>query len=95
MPEDAKYSRYIKNTDGTFSLKKKIKNRCLRMWQSLVITWDGKVVPCCFDKDATHQLGDLNTTSLKEIWNSSDYNAFRNSVFTNRKEIDICCNCTE
>jgi len=95
MPTNTRYSRYTQNADGSFSLKKKIKNRCLRMWQSLVITWDGKIVPCCFDKDATYQLGDLNNTSLKEIWNSSDYNAFRKKVFNSRKEIDICCNCTE
>jgi radical SAM protein with 4Fe4S-binding SPASM domain len=95
MPTNTKYSRYSQNTDGTFSLKMKIKNRCLRMWQSLVITWDGKVVPCCFDKDAQHQLGDLNNTSLKKIWNSSDYDAFRKNIFSNRKKIDICCNCTE
>lgn len=95
MPSNTEYSRYTKNADGTYSLKKKIKNRCLRMWQSLVITWDGKVVPCCFDKDATHQLGDLNTTSLKEILEGNDYKAFRTKVFSNRKEIDICCNCSE
>lgn len=95
MPVNTKYSRYIQNADKTFSLKKKIRNRCLRMWQSLVITWDGKIVPCCFDKDATHQLGDLNLSSLKKIWKGNDYNAFRKKVIMNRKEIDICCNCTE
>ena len=95
MPENPEYSRYLKNADGTFSLKKKIKNRCLRMWQSLVITWDGKIVPCCFDKDALHQLGNLNTSTLENIWKGSNYKAFRRKVFTERKEIEICRNCTE
>ena len=41
------------------------------MWHSCVITWDGKVVPCCFDKDAHHTLGDLTQNSFSEIWNGS------------------------
>jgi len=95
MPDNTKYSRYIKNADGTFSLKNKIKNHCLRMWQSLVITWDGKVVPCCFDKDATHQMGDLNKSSFNEIWRSNDYKALRKQILKDRKSIIICNNCTE
>ncbi|MGD0709762.1 MAG: radical SAM/SPASM domain-containing protein [Bacteroidales bacterium] len=95
MPLSSSYSRYNKNADGTFSLKKKLKNHCLRMWRSVVITWDGKVSPCCFDKDAQHQLGDLNKSSFKEIWNGYNYNSFRKEILTNRKGIDICCNCTE
>ena len=95
MPENKEYSRYIKNPEGKYILKNKIKNRCLRMWQSLVITWDGNVVPCCFDKDATYQMGNLNDTSLKEIWKNKNYNSFRKKILKNRKSIDICCNCSE
>jgi radical SAM protein with 4Fe4S-binding SPASM domain len=95
MPDNTGYSRYIKNKDGKYSLNKKTQNRCLRMWQSLVITWDGIIVPCCFDKDAQHQMGDLNISSLKKIWKSKNYNSFRNNILNNRKSIDICCNCSE
>ncbi|MFA5783113.1 MAG: radical SAM/SPASM domain-containing protein [Bacteroidales bacterium] len=95
MPDNATYSRYLKNADGTYSLKKEIKNSCLRMWQSIVITWDGKIIPCCFDKDAHHQLGNLNTSSLKEIWKSNEYKALRKQILRNRKSIAICNNCTE
>lgn len=70
-------------------------NECWRMWSSCVVTWDGKVVPCCFDKDATHQLGDIQSQPLKQIWKSTSYQAFRQSLLTNRQEIDICQNCTE
>jgi radical SAM protein with 4Fe4S-binding SPASM domain len=70
-------------------------NHCWRLWHSTVITWDGLVVPCCFDKDAKHQLGDLKSTSFKELWQSDAYNNFRASVLRSRSEIDICKNCTE
>jgi radical SAM protein with 4Fe4S-binding SPASM domain len=95
MPKNEKYSRYTLGSDGKYRLKNKLKNECWRMWSGSVITWDGKMVPCCFDKDAVHQLGDLSTNSFKEIWESKEYTSFRKSVFTNRQEIDICKNCTE
>jgi radical SAM protein with 4Fe4S-binding SPASM domain len=95
LPDNEEYSRYRKGKDGKFRLKNKMLNHCWRMWQGCVVTWDGKVVPCCFDKDATHQLGDLNSTSFNTLWKSAPYNDFRSSVLTARDQIDICTNCTE
>ena len=65
------------------------------MWRGSVITWDGLVVPCCFDKDATHRLGNLQTQSFREIWQSEAYRDFRNQLTNGRKNIDICSNCSE
>lgn len=90
-----KYARYKPQADGTYAIKNKLDNHCWKMWQSCVITWDGSVVPCCFDKDAQHQLGDLNTTTFKNVWQSAAYRQFRGALIRSRKEIDICKNCTE
>ena len=90
-----KYSRYKKLADGTYTIKNPLHNRCYRMWTGCVITWDGLTVPCCFDKDAEYQLGELKVHSFKEIWKGELYDEFRKKVFTNRKGIDICINCTE
>lgn len=95
IPDNIKYSRYKKNADGTYSIKNKLLNQCWRMWSSCVVTWDGVVVPCCFDKDAKHQLGDLKTQSFKELWKSTKYQNFRQSILKSRQEIDICKNCSE
>ncbi len=95
MPSIDKYSRYRKQADGTYRLKNKLLDECWRMWSSCVITWDGKVVPCCFDKDATHQLGEIEHQPLQDIWTSKSYNGFRKALLTNRQSIDICQNCTE
>ena len=65
------------------------------MWHSAVITWDGTVVPCCFDKDAKHPMGSLLNNSFDTIWSSSGYNKFRQSLLKGRSQIDICTNCTE
>ncbi len=95
IPENENYARYKKQTDGTYRLKNKMLNECWRMWSSCVITWDGKIVPCCFDKDAKHQLGDLQTSTLKQVWQNSNYIGFRTQLLNNRSAIDICQNCTE
>ncbi|MGZ3942536.1 MAG: radical SAM/SPASM domain-containing protein, partial [Bacteroidia bacterium] len=86
IPDNVEYSRYKKKADGTYTIKNKLLNQCWRMWSGCVITWDGKVVPCCFDKDAQHRLGDVQQTSFKEIWESSAYNSFRSSILKSRKE---------
>lgn len=41
---------------------------CGYPWRSVVVLWDGRVVPCCRDDDARLVLGDLATQSLAEIW---------------------------
>jgi radical SAM protein with 4Fe4S-binding SPASM domain len=94
IPENASHSRYKKH-NGKFVIDNPLYNHCLRMWRGCVITWDGLVVPCCFDKDATHRLGDLKKQSFKEIWNGKEYDEFRRKLFSARNEIDICKNCTE
>lgn len=95
IPAIDKFSRYKKNTDGTYRAKNKLANRCWKMQHANVITWDGLVVPCCFDKDATHQLGNLRTQSFKEIWHNDNYKQFRTELMKGRKNIDICANCSE
>lgn len=95
IPTIDKYSRYKKQDDGTFEIKNELDNHCWKMWHSCVITWDGKVVPCCFDKDAHFVLGDLKQQTFEEIWNGEKYNEFRASLLRSRSEIEICKNCTE
>jgi hypothetical protein len=53
------------------------------------------VVPCCFDKDAEHKMGDLKELSFKEVWRGSAYRSFRTQILKGRDQIDICTNCTE
>ncbi len=95
IPTIEKYSRYKKQSDGSYAIKNKLLNQCWKMWHSCVITWDGKVVPCCFDKDAQFEMGDLTKNSFEEIWFGKKYEAFRASLLRSRSEIEICKNCTE
>lgn len=95
IPTIDKYSRYRKNPEGAFEFRNALQNHCWRAWHATVITWDGLVVPCCFDKDAQHRLGDLKGKSFKEIWQHADYRNFRAKLLESRSNIDICANCSE
>lgn len=95
IPTIEEYSRYKKLDNNSYAIKNKLNNHCWKLWHSCVITWDGLVVPCCFDKDAKHQLGDLKNQSFGNIWNNESYRNFRAAVLRSRKEIDICTNCSE
>ena len=95
IPDADQYSRYRQKPDGSYELKQYAGNSCWKLWHACVITWDGVVVPCCFDKDAKHQLGDLKTDKFQEIWHGNAYNMFRNSLLKGRDQIDICENCSE
>ncbi len=95
IPENDKYARYRKNTEGKYEIKNKLLNHCWKMWHSAVITWDGLVVPCCFDKDAEYRMGNVSKQTFKEVWMSEKYLSFRKQLIGSRKNIEMCKNCTE
>ncbi|GAB1449884.1 radical SAM protein [Bacteroidota bacterium] len=94
IPTNEELSRYKKTEEG-YQIKNKLLNQCWRLWKGSVITWDGLVVPCCFDKDATHRFGDVSTEAFEKVWTNERYKGFRQAILKSRKEIDICTNCTE
>jgi len=95
IPTNLHYSRYQPNGDGTWSIKNKLLDECWKMWHSAVVTWDGKVIPCCFDKDAHHVMGNTADNNLSEIWQSEAYADFRNTLLHSRSSIEMCRNCSE
>ena len=65
------------------------------MWTTAIVTVDGDVVPCCFDKHAGHAMGNINDKTFSEIWNGEKYSSFRESVMNSRASVDICANCPQ
>ena len=42
---------------------------CFYPWTALSVLWDGKAVTCCMDYNGVQEVGDLNSQSVKDIWN--------------------------
>jgi radical SAM protein with 4Fe4S-binding SPASM domain len=95
IPTIDRYSRYRKGADDKWHIKNKLLDHCWKMWHSCVITWDGKVVPCCFDKDAEHPMGSVAAQSFQSVWQGEAYLNFRKALLRSRSEIEMCKNCTE
>ena len=91
-PEQKKYSRYQGNKR---TIKGEMTNSCWRQWHSAVVTWDGKVAPCCYDKDAEYSFGNVRHQKLDDILLSKESIAFKMQVADDKRKISICHNCPE
>lgn len=89
-----KYARYKLAKDGRYHIKSDLPNRCLRLWTGAVINSKGDLVPCCFDKDSEHSFGNISTESFAHTWHNKKASNFRTSILENRKQFEICRNCT-
>lgn len=67
---------------------------CLRPWISLVVLWDGTIVPCCLDFNADYPMGNLNQDSLAGIWNSIGFVKFRNTLLAKEPQTRLCAGCS-
>lgn len=90
-----RFARYSNESSNKTGIHSDLPDYCHRMWNSPVITWEGIIIPCCFDKDAEHKFGNIQDNDFSNIWISDNYQSFRQQIFKNRKNITMCCNCTE
>ena len=60
---------------------------CPQLYQRLTIGSDGKVMMCSNDEDGKAIVGDINVSTLHDIWNSQELNSYR--------EIHSTSNCYE
>jgi len=94
-PENPVYSRYRRNEFGEFSLQRKKRKYCWRQWSSAVITWEGDMAPCCFDKEAEYAYGNIKERRLSELWESQSAGQLREALFQRRNLPGICRDCPE
>lgn len=94
LPVPEKHSRYRKNTDGTWRTKMPLHNKCMRIFTTMVVTYNGDVVPCCFDKGCNHIIGNISDHPLMNIWKNAGFRQFRLRILKDRKGVSMCRNCT-
>lgn len=90
-----RFSRYKTQPDGSFEIKKRLYNHCSKQWGSAVISWDGQMAPCCYDKDLEYSPGNIIYDPLKTLWKNKRLTNFRKAVLTNKSSIGMCRNCME
>ena len=60
----------------------------------MAIHFNGDVVLCCYDWQREILLGNLNETSIQNIWNSKKYKNIRHSVYGHSPSGFICTRCS-
>lgn len=73
---------------------KAVKN-CSSIWtnESIHILSNGDIVPCCMDWQRTTILGNIQENSIRDIWNSAEYNSFRIKQRSGNSDKLICLKC--
>ncbi len=92
-PSDEKHRRYRQLPDGTWRIKGKRRKPCFRIWSQAIITSDGDVVPCCYDKIPEFIAGNINDEKITQIWKGNKLNTIRSYLLSKNNVPGICNNC--
>jgi MoaA/NifB/PqqE/SkfB family radical SAM enzyme len=82
----------LHNWAGTLNQESDVRYPCYRPWLTFTVLWDGRVSLCCADFDGRTVLGDLNTSSIQEVWNAEPYRIARCQHLESGGP-DICRSC--
>lgn len=90
MPTNRRYSRYEQTDNGHYR-RKQLRQKCLRVWSGVVVTTNGEVLPCCYDKAHAYAYGNIMDTPLAELFANAKALAFRRAAL--KEQPDICKEC--
>jgi len=83
-PWESAYDNEINNLD----------HPCEELWTRMFVWADGKVNPCDYDYKSLLSKWNVKNQSVKEIWNSKDYNNLRNQHLNSKRiNIEPCKRC--
>lgn len=90
MPSENRYRRYEQGADGRYR-RKRLRHGCRRVWSGVVVTTEGEVLPCCYDKAHAYAYGNIMSTPLGELFRNAKATAFRRAALHEQPE--ICREC--
>ena len=64
---------------------------CNDLWRRLFIWWDGTVNPCDYDYKSNLSIGNINQSSIAELWHSSAYNKLRKNHLDGKRSNHYPC----
>jgi hypothetical protein len=67
----------LHNWAGTLNRESDVRFPCYRQWLTFTVLWDGRVSLCCADFDGRVVLGDMRSSSIREIWEGEGYRQVR------------------
>ncbi|MEO5361229.1 MAG: radical SAM protein [Nitrospirota bacterium] len=88
LPLNNKLKRFIYNKEN--KEEKAVVKDCKTLWNTTNIHSSGNVVPCCYDPDEHHVLGNIRESTFRDIWNNERYTRLRLKVKGNDTGDLIC-----
>jgi hypothetical protein len=82
----------LHNWAGTLNTESDVNYPCYRPWLTFTVLWDGRVSLCCADFDGHTILGDLTTSTIRDVWNAEPYRMARRQHLESGGP-DICRSC--
>lgn len=95
LPRNPKHSRYRQGSDGKYYISKKYPVKCFRVRSTMVVSANGEVAVCCYDKNCHYTFGNVNTENAVNIWKGQKSDSVRRQVLVGGSLTDICRNCGE
>lgn len=100
-PQDRIYMKRAHNwgnqkdfEDGKFEKNDWVYHPCILPWSTMHITAMGTVALCPQDYDGKMNIGNINTHTIKEVWNNENWTKIRKlHLDGNRNEISFCQGC--
>lgn len=68
-------------------------SKCTFPWYAMVVLWNGTVTPCPQDFWGKLKMGNLNTATIREVWNGEAYRTLRRSYGANIDSLALCRKC--
>jgi len=90
IPSDPRYSRYLQGKDGHYH-RRHLGKTCLRVWSGVVVTTEGEVLPCCYDKEHRFSYGNIMNAPIGDLFRSPKAVAFRRAAL--HQQPSICKEC--
>jgi radical SAM protein with 4Fe4S-binding SPASM domain len=93
VPNNPDYRRFRYADDGKTPLRRE-RNPCKHLWNMPAIHWNGTVSLCTFDYDEDYALGDLRTSSFRDIWRGAECRRLRRQFRSDWQSIPLCNQCS-
>ena len=88
-PKNKRYQKATYNAEH----KNPYIDRCLELWNSPVINWNGELVPCSCVYGNTYSVGNVFAEGFKKTWNNAEMRKARKYVMN--KKVSGTCVCSE
>jgi radical SAM protein with 4Fe4S-binding SPASM domain len=66
---------------------------CRKVFTDMIIYWDGRMALCNYDWNEQRNIGNANTLTLQEAWDSEEYENVRKMHLCNQFDRGICADC--